>query len=136
MNEADFQAWISLAWVFASPLVINKLVKTGRSDRALIAVLTIVGAVYLLTVAGGVYFAYEAFNENLSGVSNIAILFLAAISPVWILISPFVIYRLFKIKRPEWAYVVALTVVGGIVIDCIMLSSFLHGLAATQSFRN
>ena len=136
MNEVDFQAWISLAWVLASPLVINKLVKAGRSNRVSVAVLTIVGAVYLLMAIYAAYLLYEAFAGDMSDASNKAFLFLAAISPVWILISPFVIYRVFKIKRPEWACVAVLTVVGAIVMDCTLLSAILHGLAETQTFRN
>ena len=136
MNEVDFQAWISLAWVLASPLVINKLVKAGRSNRVSVAVLTIAGAVYLLTAIYAAYLLYEAFAGDMSDASNKAFLFLAAISPVWILISPFVIYRVFKIKRPEWACVAVLTVVGAIVMDCTLFSAIFHGLAETQTFRN
>ncbi|MFM0287496.1 hypothetical protein [Paraburkholderia megapolitana] len=136
MNELDFQEWISLAWILAAPLVINQLVKTGRSNRALIKVLTIAGAAYLLTVAGAMYLAYEAFNGNVGEASNRAILFIIVISPVWILISPFVIYRLFKIKRPEWAWVTVLTAIGAIMADCTILPAILQGLAETQVFRN
>ena len=136
MNETDFQAWISLAWVLASPLVIKKLVRTGRSDRSSTAVLITIGAVYLLTAICAMYLAYEAFTGDMSDASNKAFLFLAAIAPVWILISPFVIYRLFKIKRPEWAGVAILTVAGAVVMDCTLLSAVLHGIAETQIFRN
>ena len=101
-----------------------------------VAVLTIAGAVYLLTAIYAAYLLYEAFAGDMSDASNKAFLFLAAISPVWILISPFVIYRVFKIKRPEWACVAVLTVVGAIVMDCTLLSAILHGLAETQTFRN
>lgn len=136
MNEVDLQAWISLAWVLASPLVINKLVKAGRSNRVSVAVLTIVGAVYLATVIYAVDLLYEAFAGDMSDASNKAFLFLAAISPVWILISPFVIYGLFKIKRPEWAWVAVLTIVGAVAMDCTLMSAIFHGLAETQIFRN
>ena len=132
MNKLDFQAWISLAWILASPLAINKLVNTGRSDKVPVAVLTPVGAVYLLTVAGAAYLAHDAFSGNMSDASFRVFFFLAAIAPLWILASPFVIYRLFKSERPQWAWVAVLVVVGAIMIDWIALG----GLAGTQTFRN
>ncbi|MFL9871491.1 hypothetical protein [Paraburkholderia megapolitana] len=132
MNRLDFQGWISLAWVLASPLVINKLVAMGRSDRAPIAVLTAVGVVYLLTVAGAVYLTHEAFSGHMSDDSFGVTLFFAAIAPLLILASPFVIYRLFKAKRPQWAWVAILVVVCAITVDWVALG----GIAATQSFRN
>lgn len=132
MIKADYQAWISLAWILASPLVINKLVATGRSDRMPVATLAPVGVVYLLTVAGAVYLAHAAFSGNMSDGSFGVFFFLAAIAPLWILASPFVIYRLFKAERTQWAWVAILLVVGAIAVDWIALG----GIAGTQTFRN
>ena len=101
MNKLDFQAWISLAWILASPLAINKLVNTGQSDWAVLAVSTLAGTVYVLTVPGAAYLAYKAFSGNMSDASFRVFFFPAAIAPLWILASSFVIYRLFKSERPQ-----------------------------------
>lgn len=136
MNAINFPVCISLAWILASPLVIYRLVKTARSDPRLIAVVTIVGAAYLLTVTGAAYIAYEAFAGSMSDALNNAFFFLIVISPIWVLISPFVIYKLFKAKRPVWACVVILMVVGAIVMDYDLIPAILRGLAAAETFRN
>ena len=132
MNEVDFLAWISLAWVLVSPLVISKLVDMARLDRVLVGVLAPIGGGYLLTVAAAVYLAHKAFSGRMSDGSFAVFFFLAANAPLWILVSPFVIHRFFKNDRPQWAWVAILLVVGAVMIDWIALG----GIAGTQTFRN